>query len=143
MTSCLFGEYEHTMDNKGRVSLPAAFRKQLPDEVILAPGQNGQINVFSPDGFMEWKKSLFEADGGFNTTNQRHVMMRQFFNSHATKVDIDSAGRISVSPKLREYANLQKTVYITGDEDHACLWNKDVWDEYIGNFKLEDIWTAF
>jgi MraZ protein len=137
----LFGEYEHTMDDKGRVSMPARFRKELPRTVVLAPGPNGQVNVFSEEGFVEWLHSLFEADGGYSSINKKHVRARQYYNEKACSVDIDSAGRINVPASLREYAGLSKTVLLNGDEDHVCIWDKDRWNEYIGDFDPSEMFS--
>ncbi|MGI6217778.1 MAG: division/cell wall cluster transcriptional repressor MraZ [Coriobacteriales bacterium] len=137
----LFGEYEHTMDEKGRVSLPSRFRKELPKTVVLAPGPNGQLNVFSQEGFANWTKSLFERDGGYNVNSAKHTKERQFYNSSASTVDIDNAGRVSISPKLRKFAGLEKDVVVTGDEDHACIWDKDRWEAYIGDFDPSEIFS--
>lgn len=137
--NCLFGEFEHTMDDKGRVSLPARFRKVLPRSVVLAPGPNKEVNVFSPEGFNAWKNALFEADGGYSVTNAKHVKTRQFFNNRASLIDVDSAGRINVPQQLRDYAGLKKTVVVNGDEDHVCIWDKDRWNDYISEFDPTEI----
>ena len=140
MSLGLFGEFRHTMDDKGRVSLPASFRKALPETVVLVPGPENQVNVFSREGFEEWKKELFESGGGFKLNDRDSAKLRIFINSKAKSVDVDSAGRISVPKELREKAKLEKDVVIIGDEDHASLWNADKWEEYIGDFDLSQLY---
>ncbi len=136
-----YGEFEHTMDAKGRVSLPAKFRKELPDNIVIAPGPNRSLNIFAPDDFDSWKESLFESDGGYKSVNKRHVKTRMFINSKAARSDVDSAGRIMIPSQLREHAGLGKQVFIFGDEDHVCLWDKGRFDDYMSDFDPDDIWA--
>ena len=142
MVAGLYGKFEHTMDDKGRVSLPAKFRKELPERVIVVPGMRGELNVFSEEDFKAWEQSLYAADGGFCQTNEMHSRTASFLHAHACNVDIDSAGRINVIPDLRKLAQLDKQIYVTGDGDHVSLWNKDVWESYKADFGFADLWTS-
>lgn len=141
MTQGLYGEYNHTMDPKGRVSLPAGFRKALPERLVLVPGPQGQVNVFSEEDFSKWKNELMEEHGGYKVKSGASdtAKLRLFINSWAQGVDVDTAGRINVPKKLRERAGLKKNVVVVGDEDHACLWDADKWEEYMQNYDFSDI----
>ncbi len=142
MAENLFGGFEHTMDEKGRVSIPAKFRKELPKTIVLAPGPEGQINVFDPEDFKKWKESIFEAEGGYKESNAQQSRARQFINNSSHSVDIDSAGRVNIPDNLKKYAGLQKNVYVNGDEDRVCIWDRSKWNDYIGDFGPEDFFRA-
>ena len=141
MVDNLLGEYERKLEGKGRVQLPASMRKALPDDVVLAPGLNGEACIFSPEGFQNWLESLFEADGGYSSTNAKHVKMRQWFRGAASNVEVDKGGRINIPESLRKRAGLEglSTVLITGDGDHACIWSKEAWDAYMADFDPADV----
>ena len=139
-----YGEYRHIMDAKGRVSLPAKFRKVLPESLVVVPSPNKEflsLNVFTEEGFSIWKEAIFNRDGGYQADNIQHVELRMKYNSSAMQVDVDSAGRINIPPELREHASLAKNVVIVGDEDHICVWDELTWDEYKSHLKSKSIFT--
>ena len=141
MTQGLYGEFHHTMDPKGRVSLPSNFRKVLPERLVLVPGPQGQVNVFSEEDFANWKSKFMEEQGGYTVSGGEHdtAKLRLFLNAWAQAVDVDSAGRVNVPKKLRDRAGLHKEGVVVGDEDHACLWDSARWEEYMGSFDFSDI----
>ena len=134
----LVGCKEHTMDEKGRVSLPLSFRKVLQDTVILAPGQLRQVLIFTPDEYTSWLDALFAKEGGYDPTNLKHIKRMDYFTSQSEMVDIDKSGRIKVPDHLREIADLGKEVIIFGSVSNASIWNKDKWNEYMNYDPAED-----
>lgn len=137
----LYGDYRHTMDGKGRVSLPAKFRKVLPEALVVVPGPDASLNVFTEEGFSAWKEALFAKDGGYQVSNPRHVNLRRKYNAAAKSVEVDSAGRINIPQELRDFAHLSKDVVISGDEDHICVWDAKAWNEYMAAFDPDDIYA--
>lgn len=123
----LIGEYIHTLDEKNRVSLPVKFRKEMGKAIVLAPGLDRCVFIFT---MKEWQKisdklsenSLLQADTrSFN----------RFMFGGAVEVDVDSAGRILVPDFLKEYANLTTSkVALIGVQSRVEIWNDGVWAEY-------------
>lgn len=121
------GSYEHTLDTKGRVSLPAAFRKEFEAQsenlVVMPSPTEKALYVFTVAGFDKWINSLFERDGGFNPRSSKDVAIRKRIMGGSAAVNLDSAGRINVPKNLREYAHLDKAVTVLGNYDHVELWD--------------------
>ena len=136
----LVGEFHHKLDAKGRVSLPSDFRKSLPKnlKVTQAPKETC-LYVFEPDAFDDWVESLFASKGGYKPTLLEHERARRVLNSRATNVEIDSAGRISISADLRSKTGLDKEVVILGNSDHMEIWDAKRWDEFINGFDLSSL----
>ena len=138
--SGLVGEFHHKLDAKGRVSLPSDFRKSLPKnlKVTQAPKETC-LFVFEADAFDNWVDSLFAAQGGYNPANLQHDRARRLLNSRAADVEIDSAGRISISADLRDFAGLDKEVVIVGNGDHVEIWDAKRWTEFVNEFDLDSL----
>lgn len=136
------GEYQHTVDAKGRVSLPAKFRKALPEEVVVVPGVCGALCVFSNEAFDVWVESFFpkKEDGtsGYDSRSKRDVMLRKKLNASAENTSVDSAGRITLSARKREGAGIDKDVWIIGDGDHIEIWDAASYEEAMEGISLDD-----
>jgi MraZ protein len=120
------GEYEHTLDEKKRVSLPKAFRVALGKRMVVTRGLDNCLFVY-PRG--SWEKvaaklqelSFAQADTrGFN----------RFILSGAVEVEPDSAGRILIPEHQKEFAGLGKDVVFTGVSDRVEIWNATAWKRY-------------
>jgi MraZ protein len=143
MAGSFVGTYEHTLDVKGRVSLPSKFRKEFEtDSLVLAPGPNHEISVFTMDSFNEWLDSLFDEEGGFNSKNATHVKRRRFFANQAAFADVDKAGRINIPQNHIDWAGLDKTVLVSGDVDHVSLWDKDRYNEYMNAYDPMELYAS-
>lgn len=122
------GEYQHSVDSKGRVSLPAKFRKALPDEVTIVPVANADFGkalyVFSDEAYDEWMDSFFDTEeGGYNPRSKRHIALHKYLNSSAESVAVDARGRVKLSPKQCEKVGIDKNVTIIGEGDHIEIWD--------------------
>ena len=118
----LTGSYQHTIDAKGRLFMPAKLREELGDVFYLAMGLDGCLSVYpetSWEGFMEKLAQL--------PTAQTRAM-RTFF-ANTIKCEPDSQGRILVPQKLRTYAKLEKDVVINGAQNRVEIWNAADWNE--------------
>ena len=116
------GTYEHSIDAKGRLFIPAKLREELGSAFYLAMGVDACLAVYPQatwDRFTEKFASL--------PMSQSKGMRRLFAN--AAKCEPDSQGRIVVSPKLRKYASLEKDVVIIGVIDRAEIWSAENWAE--------------
>lgn len=136
------GEYQHTVDAKGRVSLPAKFRKALPEEVVVVPSLGGALSVFSEEAYNAWVDLFFpkneDGTGGYNPRSTKDVMFRKKLNASAENASVDSAGRITLSPRKRELAGIEKDVWIIGDDDHIEIWSAAAYEKTMGGFSMED-----
>lgn len=133
VASTFRGTYEHTLDDKGRVSLPAKFRKILPEEtLVLVPGPNGQLNLFTETGFDEWVDKLL-GEGSFESDARKDQLVDYYYGA-SENVEVDSAGRISISAPQRAKAGLEDKVLIKGARSHISLWSQTAWNRYMGDF---------
>ena len=131
----LIGEYEHTLDAKGRLSMPAKLRKDMGETFILTKGLDGCLFAFSQD---EWKnfetklKSLPLSD-----KNARNFV--RFFLAGATECEIDKQGRFLIPSNLREAGKLEKETVIIGVGTRLEIWNKEVWNSKDEEISADEI----
>lgn len=131
------GDYQHTLDAKGRVSLPAKFRAEMTGKIVVAKGFEGCLYVYAADEYREFVEGLVAA-GDFDPKKRR---VRRFFTSGSFETELDSAGRISLPANLREYAQLKKDVEVTGSGNRIELWDTAAWNAYNGEDEgsIEDL----
>ena len=126
MTGLLIGEYEHTLDEKKRVSLPKAFRAALGKKVVMTRGLDNCLFVYSHAG---WER-VAEKLQSLSIVNEDTRGFNRFMLSGAAEVDVDSAGRVLVPDHQKEFAQLKKTVVFTGVSDHVEIWDTLRWKSY-------------
>lgn len=141
----LVGSFEHTLDSKGRVSLPSSFRKELDgSDLILVPSPTDKaLLVFNPENFDAWMKSLFERNGGFNPRSKKDLIIRQRILGSSASAVIDAAGRVNVPAKLRAYADLEKDVVVLGNQDYIELWDAQSFEEAMSEISDEEFADFF
>ena len=143
----LTGAYPMSVDAKGRVTLPAVFRKQLVDEtnktILLVPF-DGCVNGFTREGFKAWVDGLFEyGDHHFDPRNRKDVMLKRGLMGSAVEIDIDSAGRVAlgkldaVKADTREKYGLVGDVTVVGADDHFEVWSTEKWNEQQADFEMD------
>ena len=122
----LTGTYLRTLDEKRRLAVPKRvkddFAEENLDSLIIAPGTEKSLVIYSPKGFDQFAARLSSAP-----EHQRY--MRLFYSS-AERMEFDSQSRVRIPDRLAEYAGLKKDVYLLGVQDHAELWDKDAWDAF-------------
>ena len=122
----LIGEYEHSLDDKGRVIMPVKLRSDIGERFIITKGLDGCLFVFSQ---IEW--SNFEAKlKELPLTNKTARDFVRFFLSGATECELDKQGRFLIVNNLREYADITKEVVIIGVGTRIEIWNKNKWKDY-------------
>ncbi len=122
------GDYQHTLDAKGRVSLPAKFRQDMTGKLVVAKGFEDCLYVYPAEEYSRFVERLTSIDD----FDPRYRKVRRFFTSGAVETELDSAGRISVPTHLRDYARLTKDVAITGNGDRIEVWDAETWAGYSG-----------
>ncbi|MGB9679205.1 MAG: division/cell wall cluster transcriptional repressor MraZ [Thermoanaerobacteraceae bacterium] len=122
----LMGQYEHTLDTKGRIIIPAKFREELGDKFILTKGLDNCLFVYSID---EWSNIESKLKSLPLTKKDARAFMR-FFLAGAIECETDRQGRILVPLNLREHAKIEKDVIFIGVSNRVEIWSKEVWEEY-------------
>lgn len=120
------GRFEHTIDEKGRTSLPSKFREVLVanyDERVIMTNFDGCIWVYP---VVEWQL-IEQKVAALPQLNDRVKALQRVFISAATECPIDKQGRILVPPTLREYAGLTKDIVMVGMTKRVEIWSKDRW----------------
>lgn len=120
------GEYEHTLDEKKRVSLPKAFRAALGKKMVMTRGLDNCLFVYSKDG---WEKVAAKLDQlSFAQADTRGF--NRFILSGAAEVTPDQAGRILIPEHQKQFAGLKKTVVFAGVSDRVEIWDSGEWTKY-------------
>jgi MraZ protein len=119
------GEFEHTIDEKGRLTIPAKFRGQLATGLVVTKGIDNCLWLYPIDG---WKELAAKVDAlPVTSPNARHFR-RQVFGGASDSIP-DRQGRVNLPPYLREYANIDSQAMIVGLHDHCEIWNPNTWRE--------------
>ena len=129
------GEYNHTVDTKGRLIVPAKFREELGEEFVVTKGLDGCLFVYSNS---EWK-NIEEKFRNTPLTAKDVRKFSRFFFAGAATCEVDKQGRILIPAVLREYAGLKKDVVLAGVYNKVEIWDKERWDESQNDNDMEDI----
>jgi len=121
-----YGEYQHTVDPKGRAIVPSKFREGLGEKFILTKGLDSCLFAYSSE---EWT-SLENKLKTLPFTDKDVRAFIRFFFSGATECEVDKQGRILIPQNLREYATLEKDISIIGVSSRVEIWNKTTWENY-------------
>lgn len=122
----LIGEYEHSLDDKGRAIMPVKLRSDIGERFIITKGLDGCLFVFSQLEWSNFETKLKELP----LTNKNARDFVRFFLSGATECELDKQGRFLIVNNLREYANITKELVIIGVGTRLEIWNKDKWKNY-------------
>ncbi len=129
------GEYNHTIDAKGRLIIPSKFRDSLGDEFVVTKGLDGCLFVYDNK---EW--SAFEEKlKSLPLTNKDARQFVRFFLAGATLAEVDKQGRILVPANLREFAGLEKEVVLVGVASRVEIWSKARWEDTASYDDVEEI----
>ena len=122
----LIGEFEHSLDEKGRLIMPSKLREDMGDKFVITKGLDGCLFGFSQ---IEWAN--FEAKLKTLPLTQKNARnFVRFFLSGAMECEVNKQGRFLIAGNLREAANLEKEVVIIGVGTRIELWNKEKWQKY-------------
>lgn len=122
----LIGEYEHSLDVKGRLIMPAKLREDMGEKFIVTKGLDGCLFGFSQAEWSNFEEKLKTLP----LTNKNARDFVRFFLSGAIECEIDKQGRFLIASNLREYANMEKDVVIIGVGTRLEIWNRDKWKSY-------------
>ncbi len=119
-----FGEFAHRIDEKGRVSIPPKFRRELKEGVVLTPGVEKCITAYP---LSEWKKLAATLTTGSVTRSKLRRLNRAVFAT-AFSLNIDGQGRVALPAPLREHAEIVDEVVIAGANTYLEIWNNVLWE---------------
>lgn len=131
----LIGEYEHSLDVKGRLIMPSKFRDDIGEKFIITKGLDGCLFAFSRD---EWKK-FEEKLATLPISNKDARLFTRFFFAGAIDCELDKQGRFLISSNLREFAEFIKDVVIVGMNSRIEIWSKEKWEECENGISADDI----
>ena len=114
------GEYQHSLDNKGRLFIPAKLREELGELFYMTVSMERCLCVYSAASWQGFSDKV----SAMPYVRQRR--MRPLF-AHAARCELDSQGRTIIPQNLRAYANLTKNVTVVGCNNHAELWDSETW----------------
>ena len=121
-----YGEFQHTIDPKGRVIIPAAFRSELGVKFMVTKGLENCLFIFSE---AQWNNLVNKIETlPLSNTNAR--AFNRFFFSTACQCELDKNYRILIPQALRAHAQLEKDVSIIGVGTRVEIWSRDNWEKY-------------
>jgi transcriptional regulator MraZ len=123
------GTFDHTLDAKNRLTMPARYRSALAEGVVLAMPVDQQpcVGVWRPQQYEHFSR---RALAGVPPLSRKLAELERFFYGSSQDAELDAAGRVIVPAFLSEHARLAKEVVIVGAGDRLELWSKDLWDEH-------------
>ena len=127
------GTFEHALDAKHRLTVPAKFRAALADGVVLAashevaPGSPRSVSIWTPDGYEAFTELTLS---GLNPSSPKARELKRFFFNSSFDAELDSANRLMIPPTLMRYASLDKEVVVTGSGECIEVWDRGRYDGY-------------
>ncbi len=119
------GQYEHTIDEKGRLTIPARYRDLLLNGAFITQGFDENLMVLTADSF----QLIYERVNRMSMTNPSARQLKRLIFSHADRIEFDRAGRILIPQFLRQAARLDGTAILVGVGDYFEIWSQELWNE--------------
>jgi MraZ protein len=131
------GEHEHTLDQKGRLTLPAKYRDSFPEGLVLTRGMDGCVFAYAKSDWSELASRL----AGLDTLGRDDRMIKRHFFSGAAEVMPDRQGRLMIPATLASHARLDRDVVVAGVFDHLEIWDRTAWRAQIADVegRAEDV----
>ena len=117
------GEYNHTIDAKGRIIVPSKFRDSLGEHFVVTVGLDGCLFVYPNEEWQHFVEQLKNLPG-----NKEARQLQRYFMAGAADCEVDKQGRILIPSKLREHASLVKDVVFVGVLSKIEIWSKERWE---------------
>lgn len=127
------GEYRHTLDEKKRLQVPAAFRKELGKKIVLTRGLDSCLFIYPVKEWAKISQKLASLSMGQADTRS----FNRFMFAGAVAAEIDSLGRILIPDFLKTFAGLKQKVVLAGINDRVEIWDEDRWHEHTGRVEKE------
>ena len=130
------GEYNHTIDAKGRLIIPSKFREALGDEFVVTKGMDGCLFVFDDPEWQAFEEKLRSLP----MIDQEARQFTRFFLAGAASVEVDKQGRILLPAVLRDFAGITKDAVLVGVGSRVEIWSKDRWEGTVTYQDMEEIY---
>lgn len=131
----LMGEYNHTLDAKGRLTVPARFREDLGDIFVVTRGFEGCLTAYPMDRWERIKNNLM----ALSLTNPGGRKLSRLFLGNAIECEVDKMGRILLPQPLRNTASITRDVVLTGLGDRVEIWDQTAWSKINGADAFEEL----
>ena len=128
----LLGEYEHTIDDKNRLTLPAKFRQAFEGGLVLTRGIERCLSAYPRD---EWAATVESRLSELDPLSREGRLMQRYFFSGAAEAEIDRQGRVMVPSALIDHAGLTRDVVVAGVRDHLEIWERGAWYAHAREFE--------
>lgn len=129
------GEYNHTVDAKGRVIIPAKFRESLGDNFVITKGLDGCLFVFARNEWTSFEEKLRTLP----IANKDARKFARFFLAGAADIEVDKQGRALLPSTLREFAALEKDVVLVGVSSRVEIWSRERWEDSTAFDNMDEI----
>lgn len=129
------GEYQHSVDAKGRMIVPSKFRELLGESFMVTRGLDNCLFVYPKEAWEAFTQKLKQRP--FQTQNARQFV--RFFLSGAVECELDKQGRILLPQNLRAYAGIMKDVSVIGVGERAEIWDSEQWNGYNGSISPDEV----
>jgi transcriptional regulator MraZ len=124
------GEFEHTIDDKNRLTLPARFRDELAGGLVVTRGMDGCLYAYPLE---RWNALVESQLGSLNLLSRDDRMMQRYFFSGGAEARPDKQGRVMLPAALTAHAKLGREVIVAGVHDHLEIWDRAAWREQIAD----------
>jgi len=139
MQRSLVGEFEFTLDAKGRVAVPARLRPAFSEGIFITRGFDRCLSGFAPG---EWEQFVVDQTHDTSSMSSKGRQLRRFISASAACEHLDGQGRIKLPGALLEFAGIKKDVTIIGVQDHVEIWDRAAWAGYRKQMEEEADATA-
>jgi len=118
------GHYEHSLDAKNRLSIPAKFRAAFSDGVVLAKDPEPCVAIWTPASH---EAIIERALGGLNPMGSQYRKLSRFYQGNSFEQELDASGRVTLPPSLLEHGAIEKDLVVVGVGDHLEVWGAERW----------------
>ena len=126
MIKKFMGEYNHSLDSKGRLIVPSKFRELLGDEFYVTKGLDPCLVAYTPE---KWQEVLDSLEEQLPTNFRNGREMRRYLIGGSAEVEIDKQGRVLIPGNLRQFAHLEKNLVLVGAGDYFEIWDEQAWQQ--------------
>ncbi len=134
----LLGEYEHTIDDKNRLTLPARFRGAFAEGIVVTRGLDDCLLAYTPSA---WSTLVEQRLAPLNAFSKEGRRMQRFFYAGAVEAELDKQGRVTIPPSLIASGKLERDVVVAGVNDHLEIWDRAAWQRELAEVEgsAEDV----
>ena len=118
------GHFEHSLDAKNRLSIPARFRASFSNGTVLSKDPEDCVAIWTPDAH---EAIIERALGGLNPMGSEYRKLSRFYQGNSFEVELDASGRVTLPPPLMGHAGIDKEVVVVGVGDHLEVWGGERW----------------